>query len=597
MMSPSISFDTATSATISSTQPTSNSLTPSVTSVTDASAYNQYTLVTLTGSIVDHLQNIFKITAAKTAFGLYPFRVNAFSSIYADSNNQDIMIATVDGINGPANKMTYNGYFLINAFTQSTSANTINMGFINYQSSTAMTGSQVPTMLRIKGTVTNNASAFDSLIVFFDTLTPFFSNYHAGEINCYNSDNTAPCRYQKGPLTLTSGLREKYNYMQLSRFEIPLNTPVSGFNILIPVTFPNGQIDTNFYVAYQVTNTITGYKSLAYVEPMRTISISYTASVSGNFGPVVSSATVGQTVTNLQLRATSPITLTPNAGNDIGSTFTYFSQWDYFGNSGVNGFSSYGTCATFSYLYYTTNYAAYLTGTTFAYNYQIMKGIVCSCDLSGSIGGLYLVIPTGYIPSMWGITIPGYGAISDHLGQLRYLKSNYYNVGSALTASTITYPPVGPNMVNAVGVFAITLPVQLDRSVQIVITGGSTNLPFTFSGTCAVYYNNAKTNAGCNFVTSPTTVTYTLTILETGLIPSGAGFAIVHYGLTSNSSYNTITTSLSCYSLLTTSTPAAAQLIFSASSVSFPYSGANYIGPTTLSLGSFTQWTANKAVV
>lgn len=180
MMSPSITFDVATSATISSTQPVSNSLTPSVTSVTSASAYNQYTLVTLTGSIVDQLQNIFKITAAKTAFGLYPFRINSFASTYADANNQDIMIATVDGINGPANKMTYNGYFLINAFTQSPSAGTINMGFINYQSTTAMTGSKVPTLLRIKGTVTNNASAFDSLVVFFDSLTPFFSNYHAG---------------------------------------------------------------------------------------------------------------------------------------------------------------------------------------------------------------------------------------------------------------------------------------------------------------------------------------------------------------------------------------------------------------------------------
>ena len=90
------------------------------------------------------------------------------------------MIATVDGINGPANTMTYNGYFLINGFSQSTSSNTLNMGFVNYQSGTAMDGSQVPTLLRIKGTIPGNSSSLDSLVIFFDTLTPFFTNKHSG---------------------------------------------------------------------------------------------------------------------------------------------------------------------------------------------------------------------------------------------------------------------------------------------------------------------------------------------------------------------------------------------------------------------------------
>jgi hypothetical protein len=91
------------------------------------------------------------------------------------------MIATVDGINGPQNKMTYNGFFLINSFSQTaTVSGTINFGFINYQSSTAMDGSQVPTLLRLKGTITNNATALDSLVIFFDSLTPFFSNMYAG---------------------------------------------------------------------------------------------------------------------------------------------------------------------------------------------------------------------------------------------------------------------------------------------------------------------------------------------------------------------------------------------------------------------------------
>ena len=88
----------------------------------------------------------------------------------------DFMIATVDGIDGPANKMTYNGYFLINGFALSTALGSIQYGFINYQSSTPMDGSKVPTILRVKGTVTGNSSAFDSLSIFFDSLTPFFSN-------------------------------------------------------------------------------------------------------------------------------------------------------------------------------------------------------------------------------------------------------------------------------------------------------------------------------------------------------------------------------------------------------------------------------------
>ena len=142
MMNPSLEFDTVTTSNVlQSTQPTSNQLTPSVTSVNTNTSYNQYTLIKMTGTVVDHLQNIFPTTASKTAFGLYPFKVKPFSSIYPDNNCIDFMIATVDGINGPANTMVFNGYFLINGFTQSTSANTLNMGFQNYQSSTGMDGS------------------------------------------------------------------------------------------------------------------------------------------------------------------------------------------------------------------------------------------------------------------------------------------------------------------------------------------------------------------------------------------------------------------------------------------------------------------------
>ena len=72
---------------------------------------------------------------------------------------------------------------------------------------------------------------------------------------------------------------------------------------------------------------------------------------------------------------------------------------------------------------------------------------------------------------------------------------------------------------------------------------------------------------------------------------------MVHYGLTSNSSYNTINVDINCYSLLTTSTPGANDMIFSATGISFPYSSGAYLGITALNLGSFTQWTGSKAVI
>lgn len=179
MMNPAITL--AGSPALSVTESAATQLTPSVTTVAAAGSYNNYTMITLQGSISDALQTSFKTTATKTAFGLFPFVVNSFSSIYADANNMDIMIATVDGINGPQNKMTYNGFFLINSFSFApTAAGTARVGFINYQSSTALDGSTVPTVLRVRGTIANNATALDSLVVFFDSLTPFFSNKHAG---------------------------------------------------------------------------------------------------------------------------------------------------------------------------------------------------------------------------------------------------------------------------------------------------------------------------------------------------------------------------------------------------------------------------------
>jgi hypothetical protein len=238
--------------------------------------------------------------------------------------------------------------------------------------------------------------------------------------------------------------------------------------VFIPVTYPNAQTVTNFYIGYQVVNSTTGFKSLAYVEPMLSVTVaSSTASNWAAVGPMVSTNTVGDIVTNLQIKANSPIALTTNSGNSIGSAVTYFSEWDYFSDSTVTGFESYGKCTVMRYLYYTTNYAAYLTGSTFAYNYKCMKGVVCTCDLGGAVTGLALTLSKGYIPSKWGMAIPGSGAVSDNTGRLRYLGANFQNVGITPILTGVTFPGVGPNMKKAVGVFSMVLPVSLDQSTQI----------------------------------------------------------------------------------------------------------------------------------
>lgn len=261
--------------------------------------------------------------------------------------------------------------------------------------------------------------------------------------------------------------------------------------MLIPVV--NVGSVTNFYLGFQTVHAASGFKKIEYVEPLFTTTLTSSSGANGQYGPTVSSSTVGQTVTNLNLFAKSPSTLTVNSANNIGAGFSYFSEWDYFRNSTWTGWTSFGTCQIMRYLFYKTNYDAYLSGSTFTSSYKYMSGIVCHCDTAGTITNAVLIFSTGYLPSMWGISLPGNGAISMHTGQRWYFNTNYQNVGGSLTVTNITYPVVGPNMVRAVGSWYFTLPAPLDRSVRLTIAGitAGTNLPFTFvsTGTCAIYYN------------------------------------------------------------------------------------------------------------
>lgn len=241
-----------------------------------------------------------------------------------------------------------------------------------------------------------------------------------------------------------------------------------------------------------------------------------------------------------------------------------------------------------NYLFYYTNYAAYLSGTTFSYNYKKMSGVVCLLD--SSVAGLTtatLTIATGYLPSKWGKTIPGNGAYSQNNGQLLYINSNFASIGQDLLISgAITLPPAGSLLVRSVGAFKFVLPAPLDGNTQVSILGtpGTTNVPFLSSalGTCRIFLGAQRLPISCIHLSSPTQLQYTLLINEEGLLPAGSEMSIVHYGLSTNSSYNTVTVDISFNSLLNNPTPVASDLIFKKTDVSFAWAGTNYIGASEI---------------
>lgn len=194
---------------------------------------------------------------------------------------------------------------------------------------------------------------------------------------------------------------------------------------------------------------------MAYVESRIPVSIISTATTSGTYGPQVNtvSYTPGLAASNLVIKANSGTTLTANTMTNLqlGSAFSYFSQWDYFKDTTISSWTA-GTCRRLNYLYYYTNYAAYLASSaTFSSTYYEMSGVVCDCDGSGAITGAFITLATGYLPAKWGITVPGFSAISQTDGKLLHLKANNLNIGGPLTTSGISFPAVGPSMTNAVG--------------------------------------------------------------------------------------------------------------------------------------------------
>lgn len=267
----------------------------------------------------------------------------------------------------------------------------------------------------------------------------------------------------------------------------------------------------------------------------------------------------------------------------------------------MTGWSN-GPCYILSYLLYSTNYQQFLAGNAFTYTYKNMKGVVCFTDTGNSVSSAQLTISSSVIPSKWGLTLPGNGGYSQDLGQLLFVNSNYMAVPSSIVITPTTgiiTPIMGPMLIKSVGKWIIPLPVGLAANVQISIVGDtSANLPFTSTtGTCAIYVAGVKKPVSCSYTSVPTNIIYVISINEPDLLPSGTNMEIVHFGLTTNASYSTITFALKCYSLVSTSTPGTNEIIFKADAVSFPYSPATYIGPSNIVLGSYVQTVNNKAAI
>ena len=315
---------------------------------------------------------------------------------------------------------------------------------------------------------------------------------------------------------------------------------------------------------------------------MRTITISGSSTTAGSYGPIVASSFVGQTVTNMGLKANlAGAAPSANTGNNIGASFSYFSEWNYIKDSAITGWASFGTCYQMNYLYYYTNYNLFLTGTTFAFSYKRMSGVVCPTDITtAGLTTASLTVSNGYLPAKWGKTIPGNGAYSQNTGQLLYINTNFEIIGQNLLISgTVGLPPAGPLLEKSVGEFVIPLQSALDGNSLITITGkpGTTNLPFLSSaaGTCSIFYLNQRMPIGCIHTSSFTRLQYTLSIKEEGLLPAGGNMQIVHYGLSTNSSYNTVLVDIVVSSLIINPIPVANDLIFQKLDVSFAWQVAN----------------------
>ena len=189
-----------------------------------------------------------------------------------------------------------------------------------------MDGSKVPTLFRVKGSIPSSTN-FNTLNLFFDKITPFFENYHNKDMYCESTDGAEYCKFYKGAEAVVAN--QEYNYMTYSRIEIVLTSPGTSFDILIPVIHVAANSDPFVHVGYSEKDPVTGRIYNRYIEPRKTFAQTGSYSATGTYGPDLTSKQLGETVTNMIVKA-SASGVNQNTGNDWGAAFLYFSEWDYF---------------------------------------------------------------------------------------------------------------------------------------------------------------------------------------------------------------------------------------------------------------------------
>lgn len=106
-------------------------------------------------------------------------------------------------------------------------------------------------------------------------------------------------------------------------------------------------------------------------------------------------------------------------------------------------------------------------------------GLACTW-FSQALGGTNGVVISKFIlPTFSGLTLNGFGAISDATGSLAALVPNEYVIATTQTIATFSGITITPNMKQSVLKWQLTIPVTLERNFLIRIE--SITNPFTFS--------------------------------------------------------------------------------------------------------------------
>ncbi|KAL4506505.1 hypothetical protein ABPG72_000076 [Tetrahymena utriculariae] len=624
--------------------PTSNqhmSMKVTYSTSTSVNAYNKYTSFQLVAQQHLALDLFYSSTNNEQQWGLRPFIIQGFSSIYVDDYVFDIYVNTIDGINGPANQQQVNSYVLINAFVIQQDPYTTSSGgtttywlratISNYYSGSqnSNTGRYIPVLFKIQGNIpSTQASQTQRIVIFFDNGSPFYNNIFSNEINCASTTGSieAKCKgYQSNSLNIN-------NYLTLSRIEVELSSYTSQFIVIIPIKAQVNVQTVNFFVGLMSphsyftgpTNQDKMYGQLWMVRnaysltyPQTTLSaapIIYNSGgsitniqnglkcISNNCQVGIQQASMTlSTSINQSNMATSPIDTrgilvnsNMNQNKDFGSAFTFVAAYQFFNtNSNIAGWSNY---IFFRYKYYELQSDTQIR----VNNYQY--GVYCSND--GAISS------TGTMSNVnlfkWaGQKIPAFSTWSYSGGNVATISSNYYKIDQFSSITGFTASSIGTNIQSTVLNFNFNSPFDLDQNFYIILqSNNNVNLPFAndpIYQQCQLLIQSLNpmedmqslTQGSSCQVVSNTNQQYVYMISSiTNKFPQNSLLSLNHY--LANSPLNGSTSSV-IIQISSTAVGGSTDIIAQSSSTNFVYDLTQQA--TKLILNNFASTTDNRSIV